>query len=143
MTRFRAASVLDCPNQKTSAPQLTKHELISRVLPTHISPNILQQRGHVFQLGRLPMASRWLPSKYHPKSTTQCNQWKPFMVKPRGKKPGSTGQGSPSPQRCRASIARSMKVFSPSPPMAEAARDFSGPAEMVFTRMPYLSWVTR
>ena len=32
-----------------------------------------------------------------------------------------------------------MKVFSPSPPMADAARDFKGPAEIVFTRMPYLS----
>lgn len=35
-------------------------------------------------------------------------------------------------------MARSMKVFSPSPPMADAARDFSGPAEIVFTRMPNL-----
>ena len=43
----------------------------------------------------------------------------------------------------QASIARSMKVFSPSPPMADAARDFNGPAEIVFTRMPYLGLKAR
>lgn len=38
-----------------------------------------------------------------------------------------------------------MKVFSPSPPMADAARDFKGPAEMVFTRIPNLKdeWEVR
>ena len=36
-------------------------------------------------------------------------------------------------------MAYSMKVFLPfSLPMAEAARDLRGPAEIVLTRMPYL-----